>query len=530
MTMPPTTIVSPVPPRGAAAPRFLPTAATGAVMAVALAAALVAGCLPVGVARAAPLWAGVAKVEITDREAKPVNDPLYVKVLALRDDATTVVLATVDAVSLGEIGRIRNDYLPNVRARLQKELRIDPAHVVVNASHCHGLVCVDIERRTVQAVAAALRSMTPVRVGVGVGRESRIMENRRLLLKSGGEADVRHAYSLPPDEDVVGVGPVDPQIGVLRLDRTDGRTLAVVYNFACHPIQGVPSGGNTADIVGFASKAVEESLGAGATALFLQGCAGDVNPVRYKEVNVPRDAEPLGNMLGLSVLRAVRQIKTRENAGLKIVREIVALPRGADLPQRIAALQAEQARVLKSLRGTSLNLKTFVPLYVKYRVSGEFPSYYSHRYLHEKTAGSEDLKKLDADNRSNMDQYVQNIYAMEQLTRLQENLDLLKMHHAQNVAAGKPTIDAEVVGLRVGDFVLVTFPGEPSVEIGLNIKKRSPNPFTFVAGYTNGYLYYAPTEKQRNNPGCAQEDCDCLLAPQWQKIYEEKVQALLKRL
>jgi hypothetical protein len=113
---------------------------------------------------------------------------------------------------------------------------------------------------------------------------------------------------------------------------------------------------------------------------------------------------------------------------------------------------------------------------------------------------------------------------------LQANLNLLKMHHAQNVAAGKPTLDVEVVGLRIGEFVLVTFPGELTVEVGLNIKRRAPAPLTFVAGYTNGYIYYAPTAKGRNNPGYAQEDCDCLLAPAWQQLYEDRVQAVLKSL
>ena len=119
----------------------------------------------------------------------------------------------------------------------------------------------------------AWQNMVPVNVGAGVGHEDRIMENRRLKLKNGKEADVRHAYSLPPDEEVAGVGPVDPEIGILRLDRKDGQTLAVVYNFACHPIQGVPSGGNTADITGFASQVIEDNLSDGAIALFLQGCA-----------------------------------------------------------------------------------------------------------------------------------------------------------------------------------------------------------------------------------------------------------------
>jgi len=110
------------------------------------------------------------------------------------------------------------------------------------------------------------------------------------------------------------------------------------------------------------------------------------------------------------------------------------------------------------------------------------------------------------------------------------NLDLLRMHLAQNQAAGSKTIDVEVAGLRIGDFALVTFPGELSVEIGLNIKKRSPAPFTFVAGCTNGYIYYAPTAKQRNNTGYAQEDCDCILAPEWQNLFEERAVAIVKKL
>jgi hypothetical protein len=355
------------------------------------------------------------------------------------------------------------------------------------------------------------------------------MENRRLKLKNGKELDVRHAYSLPPDEEVAEVGPVDPQIGVLRLDRTDGRTLAVVYNFACHPIQGVPNGGNTADITGFASQVIEDNLSEGTIALFLQGCAGDINPVWYKDVDHPRDAEPLGNMLGLSTLRALRKVQAKEDGRLKVLNEVMELPR-ADFKKRIAEMEAEQERLVQSLRGTSLNLKTFISLFVKYNLSAEFPSYYSHRYLHDKMMGRDDLERLDAQNRKAIQQYIRNIYTMEQLTRVKTNLALLRKHQARNVAAEKRTIDVELVGLRLGDFVLLTFPGELSVQIGLNIKKKSPHELTCVAGYTNGYIYYSPTAEQLRNVGGAQEDSDCLLAPEWQKLYEDKAAEMLREL
>ena len=78
--------------------------------------------------------------------------------------------------------------------------------------------------------------------------------------------------------------------------------------------------------------------------------------------------------------------------------------------------------------------------------------------------------------------------------------------------------------------MLATFPGELTVQIGLDIKKRSPHKLTFVAGYTNGYIYYSPTAEQLRNVGSAQEDSDCLLAPGWQRLFEDKVMEMLKGL
>lgn len=484
---------------------------------------------PAEPAKAGQLLAGVAKVEITNKKVIPVNDPLYVKALVLKNGSATAVIVTVDAVAIGEIGYIGNDYLGKVRARIQKELGIAPERVMVNASHCHARVCTDVDDKTVEAVKKAAQNMVPVKVGVGVGHEDRISENRRLKLKNGKEVDVRHAYSLPPDEEIAEVGPIDPHIGILRLDTKDGKTLAIVYNFACHPIMGLPNGQNTADIVGFASKVIEDNLSDGTIALFVQGCAGDINPVLYKDVNQPRNAEPLGNMLGLSVLKAAKQIKCVEGGPLKILPEKLGLPR-ADNTKRIDAMLLEQVKLLRSLQGTSLNLRTFIPLAVKYNASSEFPSYYSHRYLHEKKMGRDDLARLDEANRRDMKAYVENIYLMEELTRLQTNLALLRKHQETNRLAEMKPLEVEMLGLRIGDFVLVTFPGELTVEIGLNIKKASPHKHTFVAGYTNGYIYYTPTAKQLQNVGGAQEDSDCLLAPAWQKLFEDKVAQMLKKL
>jgi hypothetical protein len=478
---------------------------------------------------AAELRAGVARVDITDYAAGPVNDPAYVKALVLRSDAATAVLVTVDAVAIGEIGYLPNSYLGSVRARLRDELGLAPSSLLVNASHCHAVVRKDADLLTVQAVKEAWQRLTPVHAGAGRGREDRIMENRRMRLRDGRQADVRRAYALPRDEDVVSVGPVDPEIGLLRLDRPDGTPLAVVYNFAAHPIQGVPGGGSTADYPGFASRAIEENL-PGAMAFFVQGCAGDINPAKYKDASQPQDAEPLGNLLGLSVLRAVRTIRSRPAAPLAVVLETLVLPRAADYARRIAALREEQQRLVDSLTGTSLNFEAFLTLYLQHRLNPDSPAYYRYRYLHEQAQDREHLRRLDSENRAEIERYLRNIEAMEQLTRLRVNLALLEKHRARTESERDRPLEAEVAGLRVGDFRLVTFPGELAVEIGLRLKQRAPGPFSFVAGYTNGYLYYTPTAEQRNNTGYAQEDCDTLVAPEWQELFEERALGVLRKL
>ena len=91
-------------------------------------------------------------------------------------------------------------------------------------------------------------------------------------------------------------------------------------------------------------------------------------------------------------------------------------------------------------------------------------------------------------------------------------------------------METEVCGLRIGDFKLVTFPGELTVQIGLDIKKAVNDPHAFVSGYTNGYIYYTPTVEQRNNKGYAQEDCDTLVAPEWQAMFEKKAIEVLNKL
>jgi len=490
------------------------------------------GFYNIGSANAARLKAGVAKENITDvKSGELVIDSLYVKALVMDSGSEKFVLIAVDAVAIGRIGSIKGDYLERVRSRIKEELDIDRTNVMVNASHLHGAgyhVSPDIEELTMQAVRKASKNMVPVSVGAGTGYEDRITENHILKLKNGKGWAIRHANPMPPDEEVEGIGPVDPEIGILRIDKTNGETLAVVYNFTGHPYQPVSGTGTTSGYYGYASEIIEDNLSEGTIALFVQGFCGDVIPILYKDVHSIRSQEPLGNMLGLSALEAIKKIETDKSGKLKVIDEVIKLPRRTDFAERLASMRDERETLLKSLRSTSLNIKTFIPLYIKYNLSEEYPSYYSHRYMHDEMFGREHMKKLDEANRRNIDKYLRNIHAMEKLARLQYNISLVEDRKAENESAGEKTMDVEIQAIKIGDFVMVTFPAEVSVQVGLNIKDMSPFENTFVAGYTNGYIHYTPTAEQI---GCgAYQDHSCLLAPEWQKIYEERVKEMLNEI
>lgn len=484
--------------------------------------------------------AGIAKSDITATAKNiAVKDPLYAKALVLDDGDTKAAIIAMDVtaiggrrISQGMLNDIGEEFLPRLRSRIQKELNIQGCNVLVNASHTHPpgrLLCDDDQQidRTFDAVRRAMQNMTTVKIGSGAGYENRITINRTLRLKNGKCWTIRHSNPCPPDEDVADVGPIDPEIGIIRIDRMDGRPLAVVYNFACHPLFGDAKGSITANFPAVASRIIEENLGHDAMALFLQGAGGDIIDVLFKDFNRPRDIEPLGTMLGLSTLKALRDIQTKD-AKIRVISETIELPRRTDIPERIKSLRQEERELLASLRFTTLDFKTFLPLYIKYGISSDYPSDYSYRYLQAQKTGSDELSGIDSINRNNIAKYLDNIRAMEKLARIQDDIATLEKHQAINQQAGEQTISSEVQGLKVGDCVLITSAAEVLVEVGMNVKKASPYKHTFIAAYSNGYLHYGAPAGTYDKQGY--EVTECLLAPEWQHIYEKTALEILNRL
>ena len=73
---------------------------------------------------AGSLRAGVAKSDITtDAKDVAVNDPLYAKALVLDDGTTKLVIISMDAVAIGGICDVQDDFLPKLRSQIEKECK-----------------------------------------------------------------------------------------------------------------------------------------------------------------------------------------------------------------------------------------------------------------------------------------------------------------------------------------------------------------------------------------------------------------------
>ena len=108
--------------------------------------------------------------------------------------------------------------------------------------------------------------------------------------------------------------PVDPTVGVIRITDLQDRVRAVLVNYACHPVVLGPRNRQiSADYPGVMRRQVEQRLGADATCFFLQGCCGDINPLRMaRGEDRAQDfdvVEQVGMELATSVLSVLEQMK-----------------------------------------------------------------------------------------------------------------------------------------------------------------------------------------------------------------------------
>ena len=265
--------------------------------------------------------AGVARVIITpehpqwmagygdrDRPSEGKIVDIWAKALAIQDkDGKQTVLVTADLVGIPK--RLSD----HIRDELKTKFNLSRSQIAINTSHTHtgpvlsdALVSIypvnesqqkDIDQYTdqlggkiVALVGKALNSMEPAQLYSGNG-VTRFQVNRR--------NNVESALSLQTNLN----GPNDYAVPVIKVENKKGELMAIMFGYACHNtvLAGYKWSG---DYAGFAQIELEKDH-PGITALFVQGCGADQNPL-------PRRTEQLAKQYGQELAASVNRVITEE--------------------------------------------------------------------------------------------------------------------------------------------------------------------------------------------------------------------------
>jgi len=473
------------------------------------------------------MYAGVARVDISTDKVK-TNDRLYAKTLVIEKDGKKYAFVSLDYVSMGGgISELSDSFFADVKKQAQG-IGIDT--FVCGVTHTHTFFPMakeetEVKTCVLESIKKACEDMHPIKVGVGKGSNSDFAINRTLMLKDGTAWSIRQAHPCPCDNEIDSLQYADDTVGVLRFDKMDGTPLCVMFAFGCHPLLGYANNLPTANYPGVAEALVERQTGA--IAMMFQSCGGDVTEIDYKNYDKPKSCETWGKLLGLTVLETLKEIKA-ENADISSAICSIKLPRRKDISAVREKLLEEREELFASLGGCPLNFKSFLPLYMKYLVSPDYPLGYAYEYMKEEADGKTQLRNQDKINRANIDKYIENLAVMEKLSKLATTLETLEWHEKYNKSYNDSDVETEVVGVKIGKALLITAPVEPLSEIGRRVRGFSPYECTFVLGYSNGYCHYGAPSEIYNNGGY--ETIECMLSPDWEGIYENAVKDIIEKL
>lgn len=303
-----------------------------------------------------PLYAGVCETNITpppdvwmagysfrSTPALGVHDELYARALVFDDGYTRLGIVTMDLISLDF------DLVERIREGVEAQAGIPGAALLLNASHTHGgpgtltfrtmgptdpVYREIVVRKIIGVVKQAAERLRPAHVAYG-SAPCQIGANRRRISLEGRKI-----------RGLLFAGPVAPTVQALRVDDSTGHPFALLFLHACHP---VTLGGDnlqiTADWCGYACRVVQEATGGAVMPLYVQGCAGNITPLRGRSFV---EAEENGREVGQAALHAMEQAQPLEETRLTYAESALALPQM--LPDReteeqeIAKYEAELAQ------------------------------------------------------------------------------------------------------------------------------------------------------------------------------------------
>ena len=277
---------------------------------------------------AATFKAAVGKVDITppsglqmygffdrikeNKLSTGILDPLYARVLVLEVGERRLALVSVD------LGRTFSEpQLAQLRQLVKSSAGV--SFLLLTASHTHsGPNILDEypanrppawERTAIEKIAAAVlgasHNLQDAQIGTGRGQVY-LGYNRRQVHADGA---VTMLWTNPERQPTA---PLDPTVSVMRIDDRNGKPLAILVNYACHPVVlGADNLQYSADFVGTMANTVQRGFDPAPLCFFLQGADGDINPY-YATTSLSDNAvarrDWTGEQLGEEVVRVSKAI------------------------------------------------------------------------------------------------------------------------------------------------------------------------------------------------------------------------------
>ncbi len=319
---------------------------------------------------------GLAKTEITPEKAimlggyalrsEPFTDvygPIYTRALVMNDGESRVVLVASNVIATSNIKELQS--------AIHQATGIPESGILIASTHNHSAprpgsrsIATDWNdvflKKVVANVQRAIKNLQPVAIGGGSGT-SRIAVNRRKPIESGystttfdenwvsqsfGEGKTDNPVKVREIGGVIRLGtnpegPIDGEVGLLRIDDASGKPVGLIINYACH---GTSLGGRNNTLspewMGHMIEYVEREI-PGVTAMYVNGAAGDINPRFVGGLEGYQDnlekTKKLGYEIGREVLRVYQEIPT----GRPISSEITIVTRDILLPPNYRELTSE---------------------------------------------------------------------------------------------------------------------------------------------------------------------------------------------
>jgi hypothetical protein len=399
-------------------------------------------------------WIGLSvNGGMTDRKVQHVHDELHARALVLDDGKTRVAIVVCDSCATPR------EVVTEAKRRILAQSKIPADHVLISATHSHTCPTAtptfqsDPDReyqrfyavRIADAVQQAVNNLAPAAVGWGVGRNDRQVHNRRWRMKPGtipadpfGRTNDRVRMNPPPGSPdlIEPAGPTDPDVSVVSVRAADGRPLALLANYSLHYVGDTGPGHVSADYFGAFADRVQQLLKA------------------------DRLDPPFVAMMSNGTSGDINNINFRTPAGPK------------PPYTKIRAVADELAQEAVRVAGE-----------ISYRDDLTLDAKAEDLALGVRLPGAEDVSRAEAivaRAKGPELKTVEETYARETL--------LLAKYPKQ--------VDVTIQALRVGDLGIVAIPCEVFVEIGLELKAKSPLKPTFTVELANGYNGYLPTKEQ----------------------------------